>query len=170
MNINVKIKLENGAQMPLRASEHATGYDLYAHRVIVHLSDGTKLETATKGDTAFELASRNNCFTIDRVEVDTGIAIAPTHGYAAIAAARSSLCKSGLLLTNGIGVIDADYRGNIRFVFHDLGNIHAYNHIQVGTRIGQLIFHPLIAAEWERVNTFSATTRGTGGFGSTGNA
>jgi dUTP pyrophosphatase len=70
-----------------------------------------------------------------------------------------------LFLKNGVGIIDSDYRGTVKFRFSKLGN-EIYN---VGDKIGQIIFVPIYCPELKVVDELSYTKRGTGGFGSTKN-
>lgn len=103
-----------------------------------------------------------------RCTVPTGIAIAlPDAGYVALVFARSGLgIKKGICLSNGVGVIDSDYRGEIAV---GLLNTSAEDYIvQPGERIAQLAVVPVVQAELVQVETLDETERGAGGFGSTG--
>ena len=102
------------------------------------------------------------------VSIPTGIAIAlPSAEYVALVFARSGLgIKHGITLSNGVGVIDSDYRGEIRVGLTNLSNI-PYT-VQPGDRIAQLVVTPVVAPELEIVDELEDTDRGTGGFGSTG--
>ena len=99
------------------------------------------------------------------VSIPTGIAIAlPSAEYVALVFARSGLgIKHGIALSNGVGVIDSDYRGEIRVGLTNLSDT-----VQPGDRIAQLAVMPGVQAELERVASLDETGRGTGGFGSTG--
>lgn len=106
--------------------------------------------------------------TGQRCTVPTGIAIAlPDAGYVALVFARSGLgIKKGICLSNGVGVIDSDYRGEIAV---GLLNTSAEDYIvQPGERIAQLAVVPVVQAELVQVETLDETERGAGGFGSTG--
>ena len=98
----------------------------------------------------------------------TGIAIAlPSAAYVALVFARSGLgIKHGIALSNGVGVIDSDYRGEIRVGLTNLSDT-PYT-VRPGDRIAQLAVMPVVQAELERVDSLDDTGRGTGGFGSTG--
>lgn len=102
------------------------------------------------------------------VSLPTGIAIAlPSADYVALVFARSGLgIKHGVALANGVGVIDSDYRGEIRVGLTNLSDT-PYT-VQPGDRIAQLAVMPVVQAELERVDSLDDTGRGTGGFGSTG--
>ena len=128
-------------------------------------------EYATDGSAALDL--RNACEDVTikpgaRALIPTGIAIAPeTSGVVAIVAARSGLSiKHGLTLTNGIGVIDSDYRGEICVSLHNISDT-AYT-VAAGERMAQLMFMPVMQANLIVSDTLDETERGAGGFGSTG--
>lgn len=102
------------------------------------------------------------------VRIPTGIAVAlPGPEYVALVFARSGLgIKHGISLSNGVGVIDSDYRGEIQVGLTNLSD--APYTIQPGDRIAQLVVTPVVAPELEVVADLEDTERGTGGFGSTG--
>ena len=102
------------------------------------------------------------------VSLPTGVAIAlPSAGYAALVFARSGLgVKHGIALSNGVGVIDSDYRGEIRVGLTNLSDI-PYT-VMPGDRVAQLAVVPVVQAALERVGELDGTQRGAGGFGSTG--
>ena len=102
------------------------------------------------------------------VRIPTGIAIAlPGPEYVALVYARSGLgIKHGIALSNGVGVIDSDYRGEIQVGLTNLSDV-PYT-VQPGDRIAQLVVTPVVLPELERVEELDDTSRGTGGFGSTG--
>ncbi len=105
----------------------------------------------------------------ERLPVPTGIALNMMDpGLVAIVASRSGLSlRHGIRVAQGIGVIDADYHGEIRVLLANDGDA-AYV-IQPGERIAQLLFQPVVRVGLRLVDEFSITTqRGTGGFGSTG--
>ena len=137
---------------------------------------GTKIEPpsyATDGSAAMDLRA---CIEDPvallpggRCLVKTGIAINMMDpGLVAIVASRSGLSlKHGVRVAQGIGVIDADYHGEIGVI---LANDSAETYtVQPGERIAQLMFQPVIQVMLQYVDEFSTETeRGTGGFGSTG--
>ena len=128
-------------------------------------------EYATDGSAALDLRNAGEDVTIEpgaRALIPTGIAIAPeTSGVVAIVAARSGLSiKHGLTLTNGIGVIDSDYRGEICVSLNNISDT-AYT-VAAGERMAQLMFMPVIKANLIAADALDETERGEGGFGSTG--
>ena len=103
-----------------------------------------------------------------RALIPTGIAIAlPSADYVALVFARSGLgIKQGVCLSNGVGVIDSDYRGEIGVGLVNLGQ-SAYT-VQPGDRIAQLMVTPEVQPTVVQVSALDDTDRGAGGFGSTG--
>lgn len=102
------------------------------------------------------------------VSIPTGIAIAlPSAEYVALVFARSGLgIKHGIALSNGVGVIDSDYRGEIKVGLQNSGS-EDYT-VQPGDRIAQLMIAPVLQARLTLVDELDDTQRGAGGFGSTG--
>ena len=102
------------------------------------------------------------------VSIPTGIAIAlPSAEYVALVFARSGLgIRHGITLSNGVGVIDSDYRGEIRVGLTNLSD-KAYT-VAPGDRIAQLAVMPVVQARLEVCGSLDETERGQGGFGSTG--
>ena len=102
------------------------------------------------------------------VSIPTGIAIAlPSAEYVALIFARSGLgVKHGISLSNGVGVIDSDYRGEIKVGLTNLSDI-PYT-VQPGDRVAQLAIMPVVQANIIPVAELDETDRGAGGFGSTG--
>ncbi len=144
MTVKVK-KLQPRAILPAYGSQAAAGADLYA------LLDGDSLEIAA-GET---------------VLIGTGLALEIPSGYVGLVYARSGLAtKKGLAPANKVGVIDSDYRGELK--------VALYNHsgksqtIAAGERIAQLVIAPYLSASFEEADDLSDTIRGAGGFGSTG--
>lgn len=98
---------------------------------------------------------------------DTGIKISMAHGYYAEVVPRSSLSKSGYILANSVGIIDPNYKGNIFIALVKIDPTAP--DIQLPFRCCQLIFKAVINVDMiEVVDDFNETTRGDGGFGSTG--
>lgn len=142
--INIK-KLDDRAIMPTYGSEFSAGADLYAV-----LDDEIVIKP---GET---------------VLVRTGIAMEIPIGYAGLIYARSGLAtKMGLAPANKVGVIDADYRGEIMVSLYNQSSSNRT--ISNGERIAQLVITPFYKASFEEVSILSETVRGAGGFGSTGN-
>lgn len=141
--IKVK-KLDERAVLPAYGSEYAAGADLYA------VSDGAI--TFLPGETKF---------------VHTGLAMEIPVGYAGLVYARSGLAtKRGLAPANKVGVIDADYRGEIMVALHN--HSEKEQTIESGERIAQLVVTPFFKVEYTEAESLSDTARGEGGFGSTG--
>ncbi len=127
-------------------------------------------EYATDGSAAVDLRAAENLILAPgkRAMVPTGVHISPeSKNVVAIVAARSGLAiKHGIALSNGIGVIDSDYRGEIC-----VGLINQSDkefEIKRGDRVAQLMFMPVMCANFIKAETLDETDRGTGGFGSTG--
>ena len=92
-----------------------------------------------------------------------GIAVEIPEGYVGLIFPRSSICKTGAVLANSVGVIDSNYRGELKAVFY--ADSQPYT---VGDRCCQLIILPYPMASYYKVDSLSETNRGEGGFGSTG--
>lgn len=103
-----------------------------------------------------------------RAMIPTGLAMAiPTAEWVGLVYARSGLAvRHGITLSNSVGVIDSDYRGEIRVGLCNLGQ-EPYT-IQPGERIAQLVISPVLLPPVEEADELDSTERGTGGFGSTG--
>ena len=120
-------------------------------------------------DAGLDLAASETTHIAPRVVtlVPTGIAVAIPTGHVGILAARSSLAvKKSMTLANGVGVIDPDYRGEIKVPIIPLDGCR--NIVQAGTRIAQLVILPIALPRLDVVADLDDTTRGTGSFGSTG--
>lgn len=137
-------KVRDGAKIPEKATAGAAGYDLYAcipEPVIV----GTEPQ-----------------------KIPTGLSLAIPDGYAGFLYARSGLAsKFGLRPANCVGVIDSDYRGECIVVLRNDKAPQTYT-VNPGDRIAQLIIAPVVSAQFEEEEHLNDTSRGTGGFGSTG--
>jgi len=141
--INIK-KLNEKAIIPTCGTEYSAGYDLYAlvDEITEILPHETKL-------------------------IKTGLALEIPIGYAGFIYARSGLAsKKGLAPANKVGVIDADYRGEIMVALHNHTN--ETKTIEPSERIAQLVIAPFLKVEFNEVDELNETIRGTGGFGSTG--
>lgn len=95
--------------------------------------------------------------------IDCGVAVKIPQGYAGFVFNRSSQGKLGISIPHGVGVIDSDYRGNIKVILKN--NSDDVYTILVGDRIAQLVIMPVMLADF--VDMWNDTKRGTGGFGST---
>jgi dUTP pyrophosphatase len=103
----------------------------------------------------------------ERVVVPTGFAIALPRGFEAQIRARSGLSlKHGITTANGIGTVDADYRGEVGVILVNLGN-EVFT-IEPGMRVAQMVIARHETAEWELVDALEESERGVGGYGSTG--
>ena len=104
---------------------------------------------------------------LERAIIKTGLFIALPIGYEAQVRPRSGLAaKNGITVLNAPGTIDADYRGEIGVILVNLSNDDFV--IQNGERIAQMIIAKHERAEWLEVQELNETSRGEGGFGSTG--
>jgi len=105
---------------------------------------------------------------LERAVVPTGLTLEIPPGFEAQVRARSGLAlKKGLALANGVGTIDADYRGEVGVIVVNLGSEPVT--ITRGERIAQLVLAPVVRAVFETAE-LNGTARGAGGFGSTGTA
>lgn len=124
----------------------------------------------TAGSAAFDFCSRETLTVAPHglTRVPTGLIIATPEGYVLVVSARSSLAiKKGLMLANGIGLVDSDYRGpndEILISVYNLTNQEIT--IEKGDRLAQGMFLKVERAQWEEVAAMEAADRG--GFGSTG--
>jgi len=102
-----------------------------------------------------------------RALVPTGLSIALPEGYEAQVRPRSGLAaKSGVTVLNSPGTVDADYRGEIKVILANLGTEDFT--IERGMRIAQMVVAAYSRVEWQAASTLEDTSRGAGGFGSTG--
>ncbi len=102
-----------------------------------------------------------------RALVDTGLAMALPQGFEAQIRPRSGLAiKHGITCLNTPGTIDSDYRGEIKIILINLGQEPF--EIKRGDRIAQMVIAPVIQAQFNEVEELTNTSRGQGGFGSTG--
>ncbi len=144
MNIIRVKKLHPNAILPTYGSAEAVGADLYAC-----LQEPVTIQP---GEVYW---------------VSTGIALEVPAGCAGLVYARSSMgAKRGLAPANKVGVVDPDYRGEIRVVL--LNHSNQPQTLQPGERVAQFVITPVLTPAYEEVEELSDTTRGTGGFGSTG--
>ncbi|HES76560.1 MAG TPA: dUTP diphosphatase [bacterium] len=129
-------------------------------------------EYATQGSAGLDLrACMDAAITLEPSQttlIPTGIAIhIGDPGLAAVILPRSGLGhKHGIVLGNLVGLIDSDYQGQLFVSVWNRG--HAPFTIDIGERMAQLVFVPVVQAHFEVVEEFHASDRGTGGFGSTG--
>ncbi len=143
MNISITILREH-ATLPSYATEHAAGMDL-----------------AACIDDPMTIAPHQ------RVIVPTGLAVAVPAGHEAQIRARSGLAsKFGITLANGVGTIDADYRGEVGVILLNTSD-EAFV-VEPGMRVAQMVVARYEKVEWNVTEVLDSTERGIGGYGSTG--
>ena len=142
ITVNFK-KLNENAVTPTFGTEFSAGADLYSAEEEIVIAPG---------ETKF---------------IGTGIATEIPVGTVGLVYARSGLaCKKGLAPANKVGVIDSDYRGEIKVALHNHGNTPQT--VLKGERVAQMVITPYYAVTYAEVETLNETVRGEGGFGSTG--
>ena len=142
MKINLK-KLTPEAKLPAYGTEYSAGLDLYNLNAPAEILPG------------------------ETVMIHTGIAMEIPEGYCGLIFARSGLAtKRGLAPANKVGVIDADYRGEIMIPLLNHSKVTAT--VDAGERVAQLAIVPFLKVEFEETDELTDTARGTSGFGSTG--
>lgn len=103
----------------------------------------------------------------ERVFFPTGLYIALPKGYEAQIRSRSGLgCKYGVIVAQGIGTVDSDYRGEIKVCLVNISNENFV--VNPGERIAQMVVAKHETVEWDEASELDATVRGEGGFGHTG--
>lgn len=138
----MKVKLMNEyAQLPTRGSKDAAGLDLYCPFHIKVPADSQK-------------------------KIPLGIAVEIPQGHMGLLVPRSSMSKTPLRCANSVGIIDADYRGELSIAYENI-SCSDYT-IFRGDRIAQLIIVPIAIVDVEEAQALSETERGDGGYGSTG--
>ena len=139
----MKIKLlDENAKVPFRGSNMAAGYDLYSAEEAIIPAGDCRL-------------------------ISTGIALEiPNNYFGGIFPRSGTAVKRGLRLANCVGVIDADYRGEVKVPLYNDSSVP--QKIELNERIAQLIILPFATVEYEVVDELSDTERGEGGFNSTG--
>ena len=136
-------KIDERAKLPTYGTIDSAGADLYAV-----LDEDIKINP---GET---------------VIISTGLSMAIPRGYVGLIYARSSLgTKKGLAPANKVGVIDADYRGEVKVVLYNQSK--DIQTITPNERIAQIVITPYMQVEFQEVEELSDTERGSGGFGST---
>lgn len=145
MNQEIRIKkLDERAVVPTYGSQYSAGADLYA---------------VLDADLTIEPSKT--------YLVHTGLAMEIPEGFGGFIFARSGLAsKKGLAPANKVGVVDADYRGEIMVALHNHSD--APQTISHGERIAQMVFLPFLKGDFKVCDELSETVRGEGGFGSTG--
>jgi dUTP pyrophosphatase len=143
MQVKVK-KLRETAMLPTYQTEHAAAMDVHA-----------------------DLAQSKILQPLERAMIPTGLAFEIPEGYEMQVRARSGLSiKHGITMVNGVGTIDADYRGELNILVINLGE-EPFT-IEPGMRVAQLLVTKYDKVEWQETEELTETARGAGGFGSTG--
>lgn len=148
ITVNFK-KVHPNAVTPQMATDYSVAFDVTATTIEIEY-DNTHTPTVTVG---------------------LGIAAEVPLGYHLKLYARSSLSNTNWVLGNSVGVIDTDYRGELKMKFKYIGNEPTYQEkfpYNIGDRCGQLEIGRSISGEFVEVDTLQETKRGEGGFGSTG--
>ena len=137
-------RLDERAVLPTQGSAQAAGWDLYAIEDTV----------VPKGST---------------VLIPTGWAAAIPEGWEGQIRCRSSLGKKGMIMPNGLGTIDSDYRGELKVLATWIGEGDSFT-VKAGERVAQLLFAPvpLVTLVETTLEELTQTERGEGGFGSSG--
>jgi dUTP pyrophosphatase len=136
-------KMKDGAQLPSRAHEGDAGLDLYACEA-AHIGPG------------------------ERWSVGTGVGVEIPEGHAGLVLPRSGLAREhGISLVNAPGLIDSGYRGELRVLLLNTDPAETFR-VEAGDRIAQLVLTPIAIAEPVEAEALTESSRGTGGFGSSG--
>lgn len=144
VSLKVKRLSHFQGELPAYQSAHASGFDVRAQ-----LNEALTLAPG------------------ERAMIPTGLSFEIMPGYELQSRPRSGLAaKHGISVVNTPGTIDADYRGEVKVILINLGNEPFV--IQNQERIAQLILAPVVQADFQLVEDLTETTRGAGGFGSTG--
>lgn len=146
--MKIKVQLDEGAKLPVKAHESDVGYDM-------HVKSCT-IATSFKGYGLY-------------ADIDTGVHMQPEDGYWLMAVANSRIASKPWWLGNGVGIIDPGYTGAIRFRYRLAPNISSevvYDYFAKGEVCGQIIVMKKYESEL-CLETLDATERGDGGFGST---
>jgi dUTP pyrophosphatase len=137
-------RLDDEARLPTQGSSQAAGWDLYALEETIVVSRKSSM-------------------------IRTGLAVAIPEGWEGQIRCRSSLGKKGMIMPNGVGTIDSDYRGELMVLATWIGEGKKFT-VAKGERVAQLLFAPVPRVTIEEVSLeeLGNTERGKGGFGSTG--
>lgn len=119
---------------------------------------------AKQGDAGMDVIAISKKETDKFIEYGTGLSFEIPENYVMLIFPRSSVTNKDLMLKNSIGMLDSGYRGELILRFNKFGE----ENYEIGERIGQIIIIPYPNIEFKEVDELSATSRGDGGFGSTG--
>lgn len=138
--MDIRISIVEGGRKPVRMTDGSAGFDCYARSVYY--------------DGKFHV-------------YNLGFAVEIPDGYVGLVFPRSSVYKTGMSLTNCVGVIDSDFRGEVtaRFIHRPYMDYRPYS---AGDRVCQIVFVPVPEVRLVECDTLSDTERGEGGYGSTG--
>ena len=135
-------KKDEQSKLPIKGSLNAACYDVYAH--------------------SFTFKQPN------KIVIGLGFSTEIPPGFKGVLVPRSSISNTDWMLANSMGIIDADYRGEWMMVLKSNGGVYSSLPCAIGERCGQIYFEKINDIEIEEVDELSDTTRGEGGFGSTG--
>lgn len=142
----LKIKFnrkDDSTKLPFKGSLNAACYDVYAHSIKVERPD--------------------------KIIIGLGFSTEIPPGFKGVLAPRSSISKTNWFMSNSLGIVDADYRGEWLFVLRTTGSaMYDALPFTVGERCAQIYFEKVNDVEMEETDELSDTIRGSGGFGSTG--
>jgi dUTP pyrophosphatase len=140
----IPVELLPGAKAPVRAHPTDAGLDLFCH-----------------GETHWNIKPG------EKMRIHTGVMMAIPPGYAGFVYVRSGFgTENNTTLTNSVGVIDSDYRGEIMVTLTNHSD--RFVTIEEGDKVAQIVIAPVFLGEVEVVDELDDTQRGSGGFGSTG--
>jgi dUTP pyrophosphatase len=136
---------------------------------------------AKEGDAGMDvIATSIISDTPTQITYGLGIALEIPNGFVGLVFPRSSIRKTGLQLSNSVGVIDSGYRGELQATFNKVfggegmydemkvNQMQPNDYYKIGDRVAQIMIIPFPPIEFEQVTQLSETERGEGGFGSTG--
>jgi dUTP pyrophosphatase len=149
---------------------------------IQKISPLAKIPTYAKdGDAGMDvIATSIISDTPTQITYGLGIALEIPNGFVGLVFPRSSIRKTGLQLSNSVGVIDSGYRGELQATFNKVfggegmydemkvNQMQPNDYYKIGDRVAQIMIIPFPPIEFEQVTQLSETERGEGGFGSTG--
>ena len=132
------------------------------------LDEGEMIKYATPNSAGLDLKATKTILidAYHTVAIPTGIGIEIPEGYLGMVCSRSGLASRNVIVTNSPGIIDSDYRGEIRVLLTNLSSV-PYQ-VKKGDRVAQLVIVQYLRVQPMQVDTLSDTARGDGGFGSTG--
>jgi len=148
-NVATKIVVDDPMFVPKYQTDGSACVDLVAN-----------IEEDVAGNKRLALSHRST------VVVDCGFSMELPAGYKSVISVRSSMAKHGLIVTNGPGIIDSDYRGRVQVIVTNVGKEIVV--IEHGDRFAQMSVEPVFTFEWQFAEALGETERGEGGFGSTG--